>query len=85
MLFRSSETTTINYTCIKNQEVTFCLYDLYGNILYKENISSILGVNKYIFNQHIMLSLNQGAYFYSIDDGFTKVTRKMIIIAADDF
>lgn len=74
-----SETTTINYVCVKNQEVTFCLYDFYGRVIYTENIPSIMGGNLYLFKQQKNLSLKQGVYLYTIDDGFTKITRKMFI------
>jgi len=71
----------INVTYISpSKNIEVCLYNYLGNILLKETITNEIGYNDYQIDLVKLLGhVSNGLYFYSMDDGFEKVTRKLVI------
>jgi len=71
--------TGITYISV-HQNIEFRLYDYSGNVLVKKTIKGNVGSNTYELDLANMLGhVSNGLYFYSMDDGFEKVTRKLIV------
>jgi len=63
-----------------SQNIDFRLYDYSGNTLLKKKISGNVGLNTFELDfVNLLGHISNGLYFYSMDDGFEKVTKKMVV------
>lgn len=68
-------TTLLGFYSNKSSLFEFTIYDLVGNKLYFEKIQAAKGENYFEFNGS---KLPKGVYFYTIQNDYDKITRKLI-------
>lgn len=66
----------IEFTSPKNDEVKFRVFDILGNTVVSQIINAKSGLNTISINVHQMPA---GLYLYSIDNGETTLTRRMMV------
>jgi hypothetical protein len=72
----SNQTTNILYETIKAENVSFVITNLLGEIILNKNVSSKIGLNSIQVNTS---RLSNGIYLYSISNGLTTSTKRLIV------
>jgi len=73
-----SAKTYVDLNMLKESAVSLCIYDLTGNLVREYNLGKL---TKGIHQAEISADdLSKGVYFYSVNNGQGKVTRKMIVM-----
>ena len=68
--------TDISFSVLKKSNVKFYVMNILGEIVHEETIRAKQGKNKIKFESN---NLNKGIYFYSLEIGGNKITKRMII------
>lgn len=68
--------TTINFTSPAPSSVDFKVYNMLGMVVKNNKIDAVSGLNKINFNTN---ELAQGVYVYSITNGNTTITKRMVV------
>lgn len=68
--------TTINFTSPTPSTVDFKVYNMLGMVVKNNKIDAVSGLNKVNFNTN---ELAQGVYVYSITNGNTTITKRMVV------
>lgn len=68
--------TTINFTSPSPSTVDFKVYNMLGMVVKNNKIDAVSGLNKINFNTN---ELAQGVYVYSITNGNTTITKRMVV------
>lgn len=71
-----SDKTIIKYYLNHSNNATFNVYDIYGKVVYSENLESTEGINNYEF---FAKDLSSGIYYYEIKTSDKTELKKMII------
>ena len=72
----SNQSTNIQYETIKAENVSFVITNLLGEIILNKNVSSKIGLNSIQVNTS---HLSNGIYLYSISNGLTTSTKRLIV------
>ena len=67
--------TTIKFNSPISDVITLLITDMFGKVVFSEDISSLVGVNELNLN----LNLNPGIYNYSIQNNEAILSKRMII------
>lgn len=71
-----ANTTDIHFNSPTSANYTFTVYNMIGEVVYNETITSVYGGNTYTFNGS---KLDEGIYFYKLTNGTNSFTQRMII------
>ncbi len=71
-----SKTTTIRFTSDASKKVRLKVINMVGKVVHTQDIQAFKGENTVNFNGE---SLSAGVYFYTLTDGKSEVTRRMVI------
>lgn len=71
-----SGSTQINYHTVKEEPITFSVYNMLGALVYQQNYHSSVGNNSITFTAD---GLSSGIYTYAISNGKHTYMRKMLI------
>tara|TARA_B100001029_G_C15000127_1_gene417557 strand:- start:7 stop:879 length:873 start_codon:yes stop_codon:yes gene_type:complete len=71
----TKETTTIQFNTPNSQMIRFQIIDMFGKLVYSDNIISEIGLNTIEFND----KLSPGIYTYSVQNDKRIVSKRMII------
>lgn len=71
-----STKTNIAFNLQNSSQVEFKVYDLVGNIVFEKTIDGKPGLNTLTFDG---TDMNEGVYFYSLNNGAGLITRRLII------
>ncbi len=69
-----AEFTNIMFNSPKSTNVEFMVIDMFGRMVFAENITATKGVNTYEFNNN----LSAGIYMYSLNNGTSRISKRMI-------
>ena len=72
----SNKSTNIQYETIKSENVSFEITNLLGELILNKNVSSKIGLNSIQVNTS---HLSNGIYLYSISNGLTTSTKRLIV------
>jgi len=72
----SNQSTNIQYETIKSENVSFEITNLLGKLILNKNVSSKTGLNSILVNTS---DLSNGIYLYSISNGKTRSTKRLIV------
>ena len=72
----SNQSTNIQYETIKSENVSFEITNLLGKLILNKNVSSKIGLNSIQVNTS---HLSNGIYLYSISNGKTRSTKRLIV------
>ena len=67
--------TTIKFNTPISDVITLLITDMFGKVVFSEDISSVVGMNELNLN----LNLNSGVYNYSIQNDEEILSKRMII------
>ncbi len=70
------QTTNIDYFTLKAEHISFIIYDILGNIVYKKSNFSKKGKNTIVFNKS---DLANGVYIYELRNGTEVISKRMVI------
>lgn len=71
-----STTSTIPFNTVKEENMTFKVYNMVGALVHEYNFASKAGKNIYVFDSS---KLSSGMYIFTMSNGKESVTRKMTI------
>ncbi len=71
-----SGTTTIKFNSPTSETVTFYVFDMLGRAVHSSKINAVSGVNSINYSAE---KLAPGTYFYTIANGKTRITKRMIV------
>jgi len=71
-----SNQTTIKYINPKNEKIEFVVYNIIGEIVYKESFIAKAGINEFVFNPK---DIQAGLYIYQLKNKRNTFSKKMII------
>ena len=71
----TKETTTIQFNTPNSQMIRFQILDMFGKLVYSDNIISEIGLNTIEFND----KLSPGIYTYSVQNDKRIISKRMII------
>lgn len=72
----SNQSTNIQFTTLKSEKVLFGITNLLGELILNKNVSSKIGLNSIQVNTS---HLSNGIYLYSISNGETRSTKRLIV------
>lgn len=72
----SNQSTNIQFTTLKSENILFGITNLLGELILNKNVSSKIGLNSIQVNTS---HLSNGIYLYSISNGETKSTKRLIV------
>ena len=72
----SNQRSNIQYETIKSENVSFEITNLLGELILNKNVSSKIGLNSILVNTS---DLSNGVYLYSISNGKTRSTKRLIV------
>ena len=67
--------TTIQFNTPNSNMIKFQIIDMFGKVIYSENIKSEIGLNTIEFNS----KLSTGVYTYSVQNDYRVISKRMII------
>ncbi len=71
-----SEKSEIHFSSVSISDVEFKVYNMLGSVVYNSNIKSVKGLNTITMEAN---SFTPGVYMYSIKNGDTTITKRMVV------